>query len=76
MVNWCWLVGNDWSREWCRGRSICRFGRCHIGNGVSLILDISNISRVGIEDIVGNNLNATIRQSHSITSIGCVTEKL
>jgi hypothetical protein len=40
---------------------------------LSLILDISYISRLGIKNIVGDNLGATIREGNTVFSIGGVT---
>jgi len=55
MVSWCW-VGLDWG--W-------------VIMGLSFVLDISNIARVGISSAVGDNLGATIRKSNTVfTSSG------
>ena len=67
------LVGDDWGRSWgwSWGRcwTIGRLGWRYIGNRGALILDISNISRVAIQDIVGDNLNAAIRESNTVTTV-------
>ena len=41
--------------------------------GLTLVLDIGNIARVGISNIVGDNLGAAIRKGNTVLSIGGVT---
>ena len=68
----CWLVCFD--NDWCWGWGIGRLGWFNIGDWVSLIFDISNISRFGIENIVGDNLDATIRKGNTVSSIGRISK--
>ena len=65
-TNWSWAISRSWGIGWSWGS---------IGNWSSLILDISNISRVGIKNIVGDNLDAAIGKSNTITSVGGVSVK-
>jgi hypothetical protein len=71
------LVGHNgswgWSWGWGRSRSIGWLGRGNIGDRGTLVLDISDISRGGIEDIVGHNLDAAIGKSNAVTSVGGVS---
>jgi hypothetical protein len=53
--------------------SVCRPWGRSIGDGLTLILDIGNIARIGIQNIVGNNLGAAIRKSNTVFSIGSVS---
>ena len=57
VVGWGWLV---WGRLvlWVLGNT--------------LVLDISNIARVGISNIVGHNLGAAIRKSNTVLAIGSI----
>jgi hypothetical protein len=72
----CWSIGTDWSRcwsiSWSWGWSI-GWGRGSIGDWVTLVLDISNITRVGIKNIVGNNLGAAIGKGNTVSSVGGVS---
>jgi len=77
-INWgrCWSISTDWSRcwgiSWSWGWSI-GWGRGSIGDWVTLVLDISNITRVGIKDVVGDNLDATIGKGNTVSSVGGVS---
>ena len=41
--------------------------------GLSSVLDISNVTRIGISDVVGHNLGAAIRKSHPVLSISGIS---
>jgi hypothetical protein len=51
----------------------CPWGRSNIGDSLTLIPDICNITRSSIQNIVGDYLGATIRKGHSILSIGGIS---
>ena len=53
--------------------SVCRPWGRSIGDGLTLILDIGNIARIGIQNIVGNNLGAAIRKSNTVFSVGGIS---
>ena len=57
-------VGSDWSR------SVSRDWRRGVGNGFSDVLNISNVTRVSVSDVVGDNLGAAIGKVNSVFSIG------
>jgi len=71
--DWSWGIRTDWSVNWSWGRSI-GWGRGSIGNWGTLVLDISDISRVGIKNVVRDNLDTAIGKSNTVTSIGGVSE--
>ena len=56
--NWSWGI------SWSRGS---------IGNGSSLIPHISNISRLGIEDTVCDDLGTAIRKGNTVFTVGGVS---
>lgn len=53
-----WSIGRPWGRS--------------ISDGLTLVPDVSNITRSGIKNIVGDNLGTTIRKGNTIFSIGGV----
>jgi len=58
----------------CLGqRSISRPWWRSIGDGLALILDISNIARSSIQNIVGDNLGAAIGKGNSVLAVGGVS---
>jgi hypothetical protein len=66
----------DWSRMIGSGfvdrASVIRGGLVGVIVGLTRVLDISHITRVVISHLVGHGLNAAIRQSHVILTIGGV----
>ena len=46
---------------------------CLVGDGNTLVPDISNVARVSIIDTVGNNLGATIRKGNTVFSSSVVS---
>ena len=70
-----WGISADWSRgiSRSRGRGVS-WGRGSVGNRGTLVLDISNVSRVGIKNVVGDNLGAAIGKGNTVTSSGGVSE--
>ncbi|TRY79730.1 hypothetical protein TCAL_16116 [Tigriopus californicus] len=68
--------GMDWSRMIGSGfvdrASVIRGGLVGVIVGLTRVLDISHITRVVISHLVGHGLNAAIRQSHVILTIGGV----
>ena len=60
-----WGRHNNWgsSISWGRGSSI---------DGLSRVLNISNVTSVGIRS-VGNSLDATIGKGNMVFSLGCIT---
>ena len=70
-----WGISADWSRgiSRSRGRGVS-WGRGSVGNRGTLVLDISNVSRVGVKNVVGDNLGAAIWKGNTITSSGGVAE--
>ena len=70
-----WGISADWSRgiSRSRGRGVS-WGRGSVGNRGTLVLDISNVSRVGIKNVVGDNLGAAIGKGNTVTSSGGVAE--
>jgi hypothetical protein len=63
---------SNWDSNWDGSRSVGR-SRGSIRDWLTLILDISNIARVGIQNIVSNNLGATIGESNTVFSVGGVS---
>ena len=54
----------SWSISWSRGS---------IRNGSTLVPHISNISRLGIKNAVGDNLGTTIGKGNTVFSIGGIS---
>ena len=74
-IDWSWGISTDWSRgigwSWSRGIS---WSWGSIGNWGTLVLDISNIARESISNIVGDNLDTAIRKSNTVASSSGVSE--
>ena len=82
-IDWSWGISTDWSRgigwSWSRGigwswsRGIS-WSWGSIGNWGTLVLDISDIARESISNIVGDNLDTAIRKSNTVTTSSGVSE--
>jgi hypothetical protein len=77
-------VSADWSVDWSWGISgsggVCGSwsisgSRGSIGDGGTLVLNISNISGVGIKNVVGDNLGAAIGESNTVSSVGGISKR-
>lgn len=73
LISWesnsgCWGSGISWGRCRCISWS---WG--NIWDSLTLILHISNITRGGIKNIVGDNLGATIGEFNAVLAVGGIT---
>ena len=69
--DWSWGIRSwGWDNNW--GGSV-GWGRGSSVDGLSRVLNISNISRVGISNIVGDSLDATIGKGNTVLSVGGIS---
>jgi hypothetical protein len=45
-----------------------------VGNGGTLVLDVGDVAGVGVEDVVGDNLDAAVGKGDTVASVGGVSK--